>query len=288
MPSIVRVDADKIIYAAGFAVEKRSYHLIQDFEVITMPRATKKAAERFKAEHHPGTPDLVEACTREPVYHSKHIINTTINRIQKHYPKHSLLIYLTACDDSNNFRHALAKTQGYKANRKGMGRPIYYDALREHIMSKYAYKLCDGYEADDAVIMDYEPGDIIAGVDKDLLQFASTQYNYDKGIETIVLPEVGRRNFFHQVMFGDEVDNIPGMRHWCKPRCWGPVKTSKLIADCVLPLEYYHAILEGYKKTIINEEFNEELFNSRFEEQCQLLWLWRHKEDTWDWSKLIG
>jgi hypothetical protein len=283
----VRVDADKIVYSAGFATEKNTFSVIQDFEVTTIPRATEKAAMRFLKENYPTGTHMVRSCTREHVSHSIHIINTTINRIQKRYPDHELIVYLTESTGVYNFRNDIATTLGYKANRKGMSRPIYYEELRRHMLSKFDCIVCNTAEADDWVIVDYEPGDVIAGVDKDLLQFPGVHYNYDKDIEKVVTVEEGNRNFFHQVMYGDEIDNIPGMRHWCKPRAWGPIKTSKLIANCVLPLEYYYAILDGYKKTLINEKFDEDVFRDRFEEQCKLLWLWRYEGDTWNWTKMV-
>lgn len=278
------IDSDKLVYDVCFTTQKSTHFLINDDGTLLIPRKTRSAAMAWckknlmNGEFH----TKIEV---EPLSHALYLIKRRINSIINKYPHHTPELHLTHPDLDQNFRYHVAKTWPYKGNRVDNDRPIHYKDVREYLVNQWNAIVSVGWEADDTVLFNYKEGDIIAGVDKDLFQFPATFYNFDKDEEFTVTPKEGMYNLYVQVIMGDAVDNIPGMRIYCKPRTMGKKTAEKTISPCDTPKECYEAIKALYIKNL-EEEFDEELFRERFKEQCQLLYLMRHKDDTWEWDKI--
>jgi hypothetical protein len=169
------------------------------------------------------------------------------------------------CDDykayitgRGNFRNDIAVTEPYKGNRKDAKRPVHYDAIRTHLQ-RLGAELVEGEEADDAVAIEAtKTGGWIVSIDKDLDQVAGWHYNFVKHEEYYVTEEQGLRNLFTQVLTGDRVDNIIGLKGI------GPKKAEKLLQECKTEKEYYDACLKAYDGNQL-----------RVEENLNLLWLRR-------------
>ena len=58
------------------------------------------------------------------------------------------IVYLTGV---SNFRYEVAKTAGYKANRKDKPRPKYLGLTREYLVNNYEAITSEGEEADDLI-----------------------------------------------------------------------------------------------------------------------------------------
>lgn len=131
-----------------------------------------------------------------------------------------------------NFRYAI--DANYKANRT-QPRPTHYEAIKEHLVSKWGARIAYGMEADDALGINqmkeetsieetgFHIGTVICSIDKDLLQVPGSHYNFVKKEWQWVEPWEGIKWFYKQILIGDTSDNVQG----CKGI--GPVKAGKAI-----------------------------------------------------------
>ena len=126
----------------------------------------------------------------------------------------------------------------------------------------------DGYEADDALGMNQTKDTIICSIDKDLDMIPGNHYNFVKDIHYEVNEDEAIRNFYKQMLTGDRVDNIIGIRGI------GPVKASKLLDTCKTELEMYNVCVKAY-----NDAGEDGV--QRVTENGKLLWLLRTKDQVW-------
>jgi hypothetical protein len=182
------------------------------------------------------------------------------------------IIYMRLkCDDyrawitgKTNFRFEVATTVPYKGNRKDAPKPRHYDALRKHLM-KLGAKMSENEEADDSVgIASTEGNYWIVHVDKDLDQLPGWHYNPVKDEEYYVTEFEGLYSFYKQILTGDRVDNIEGIRGI------GPVKADKILKDCTTEEELYAACIKAYDGN-----------TDRVLENGLLLWLRRKPNQMW-------
>ena len=171
--------------------------------------------------------------------------------------------YLTG---SGNFRNDIARTAPYKGNRTAP-KPKHLQFIRDYLVSAWGFEISEGQEADDSIAIahvanNYES--IIASIDKDFLQLRGNHWNFVKKEMTVVTDEEALLNFYRQVLTGDRVDNIIGLKGI------GPVKADKILAHCESAADMYFACVEAYG----GEE-------SRVIENCRLLWLRREANQLW-------
>lgn len=178
------------------------------------------------------------------------------------------------CDDykgfltgKGNFRVELAKTVPYKGTRP-TEKPIHLQALREHLVSSWGFVVVDGIEADDAVGIEayklHEDESIMVHIDKDLNQFRGHHYNYRKKEKYYVSEFAGWYSFYLQILTGDRIDNIEGLKGI------GPAKGAKILKDCTTVEDLYDAVLKAYDGDTV-----------RVLENGQLLYLQRKEGDVW-------
>lgn len=185
---------------------------------------------------------------------------------------HDVLFFRLECDNyqlyisgKGNYRTDIAKTAPYKGNRKDMKKPVHYEAIRNHLMDMGA-TLVEGMEADDAIAIEATRlGDncIIVSIDKDLDQVKGHHYNFVKNEAYYITEEEGLKNFYKQILTGDRVDNIIGIKG-----C-GPVKAEKLIGPCKTEQEMFDVCVKAYNDNGQNGV-------ERVTENAHLLWLLRH------------
>ena len=166
-----------------------------------------------------------------------------------------------------NFRVELAKTVPYKGTRP-TEKPVHLQALREHLVSSWGFVVVDGIEADDAVGIEAyklpEDETIMVHIDKDLNQFRGHHYNYRKKEKYYVSEFEGWYNFYLQILTGDRIDNIEGLKGI------GPAKGAKILKDCTTVEDLYDAVLKAYDGDTV-----------RVLENGQLLYLQRKEGDVW-------
>jgi hypothetical protein len=170
-------------------------------------------------------------------------------------------------DGSNNFRNAIAKTQPYKGQRKG-DKPVHYEAIRNYLVSSWGAKVETEQEADDAIgIRATELGDdcVICTIDKDLDNIPGHHFNFVKNERCYVTVESALRNFYRQILTGDRIDNVQGLRGI------GPVKADRILGySSLVSSEYYRKVVEAYGGD-----------SQRVIENAQLLWIRTKPGEIW-------
>jgi hypothetical protein len=171
--------------------------------------------------------------------------------------------YLTG---KKNFRNEIAVTAPYKGNRKS-AKPKHYQLLRDYMESAWSFTMIEDQEADDAIgiaAYEMEVGEYcICSIDKDLDMLRGDHYNFVKDERYFITEEEGIKNFYKQLLMGDRVDNIIGIKGI------GTVKAERLLKECKNENEMYLAILEAYDG------------NARVLENGRLLWIRRQPNQLW-------
>lgn len=172
--------------------------------------------------------------------------------------------YLTG---SNNYRKNIAKEAPYKGNRTAP-KPEHYELLREYLVKSWGFEMVEGQEADDAIGIKAYTLDVdeyvIYTIDKDLDMIRGWHYNFNKDLKYEVKEEDTLRWFYKQILTGDRVDNIPGLKGI------GDKKAEKILGDAKLEPELFSAVLAAYNGDI-----------HRMTEMGQLLWIRRKENELW-------
>lgn len=267
---IILLDADMIVCRCGYASERKRW-LYGDGIEFDYKISKSKAINHFKEL---GVEPQDDKWHEEMQYddvgfalgRAKAFLKTIFEELGTDVHKG----FLGTPDDKTLFRHAIAKTQGYKANRKEFKRPFHYQAIREYLLSYYNITQVQGIESDDALAMHQSKDTIIVSIDKDLLQIPGRHYNPIKKSSITISETEGWRNFYRQVLTGDTADNVPGLFRI------GQVTADKILEGCKTHKEMYEACVETYKKRCLKENYEEYL-----KEQINLLYLIRKPNDRW-------
>ena len=172
-------------------------------------------------------------------------------------------------DSESNFRNAIAVTAPYKGNRKA-AKPHHYDLIRDRLLTYWEFHGIIGQEADDSLAQEQtEQGDktVIVSIDKDMLQVPGWHYNFVNRTMRHVCYGVGFKSFCLQMLTGDRVDNIVGLKGV------GPKTANKILEEIhhtELNVLLYEVAAQ-YKK-----HGDTEL--KHFKENAKLLWLRRRKD----------
>lgn len=231
--------------------------------------------------------------------HAKERIDLVISQIIRGAKATDAVLYLTG---KNNFRIDIAKRKGYKGQRVAE-KPFHYYNLKAYLIHEYRAIVCEGYEADDAVcIAQYAAlrtgeGTIICSRDKDVKQCPGWHYSWECGLQPEwgpywvdpqefgkLLPSyypeghklagqmkkllgVGDKWFYAQLLMGDSVDNIPGIKGY------GPAKVFKLLEHIDNEVD----ALGVAKVAYINAYGEIGNWQAELEEQAQLVWMVRER-----------
>ena len=178
------------------------------------------------------------------------------------------VLYLTG---KGNFRNEYAITATYKGNRKDKEKPVHIQALRQHLIKKWAAVVTDNEEADDAIAIAataYGDEAVMVSLDKDFDQIPGWHYNFVKKRRYYVTPEEGLRFFYRQILMGDRIDNIVGIHGI------GDKKSEKILKDCVTEKELYDKCVEMYDDD-----------EDRVIENGRMLWLRRNEGEIWSFNE---
>lgn len=255
------VDADSLVYAAGFASEKRTW-VIVDEDGLVLEELTGSKEEINEKEDSDSIEKMVEP---EPIEAALGNTKSMLNHIIDSSGVDTYELFLT--DSSSNFR--LDIDPEYKANRKYLDKPIWFETIRTYLQKQFNTTMCRGYEADDALAMKRNDG-LIISIDKDLETvpchlFSWATHNKEESYK-IIDEETARWNFWLQTLTGDKADNIHGVKGI------GPKKAERILAGCTSDREYYDTVLQYYD----DEE--------RLIKNCRLLYLLRSETDYFEVS----
>lgn len=272
------IDGDILLYKAGFACEYRSFLVFDSEDKLLYEGSTRKDASSFAAEY----PEETRIEVRQNLYDNVDpalLLSSILNKITTNLQTEDIHIYLTNKDINKNFRYKADPE--YKQNRKGMLKPLMYDTTRDILLTKYNAEEVEGIEADDALgKKGKEEGAIICSIDKDLLQVPGTHYNIDSGeIINVTNPGslfldihvqnngkklrkisgYGERWFWAQMLLGDRVDNIPGIKGY------GDVKVYNTLSEVSIT-KISKVVLKIYEDNLPSN-----LFKKRFTLNKKLL-----------------
>jgi hypothetical protein len=192
------IDADPIVYRAGFAAEAHDYHIIFEgpdgevHEVYFKGKEDEKGkwvtagAQMRKWLKQGGHEDVCilskeMIVTPEPVEHCLNIVRQEVEGIAAACARKlcvdveelNIHIILSGPD---NFRDKIAKQRPYKGNRPEAHKPYHYQAIRDYLTGRWNARVVSGREADDECsILAWKAWHddekfIVATIDKDLDQ----------------------------------------------------------------------------------------------------------------------
>lgn len=268
------VDGDVLIYKGAFAAEIRRYR-------VTLPDNTELDFDyKAEADEYLNTAPAGAVLSKVTSYKeeglARYYTRLAIEKIFKHFPGMPYTVYITS-PGGVNYRYKAAQTVGYKNNRPE--RPKYYDVCREYLTNYYNVVVCKRCEADDAVaIKATELGDkcIIAHIDKDINQVPGTHYHIDRE-ETYFISEIeGMRNLYAQILSGDKIDTIPGMKHLCPLRTCGDEQIKRLLGGATTEYQLFARTYRHVKKLT---KITKDEYRKYFKEQMELLYLPRTKDE---------
>jgi 5'-3' exonuclease len=240
------IDADILQYRCGFA-------------------ADSQMRKRFRDEN----PDITEDELAEALAATDYVayalgnVKSVLHEVMSKYGK-SYRAFLTG---SGNFREAEATLLPYKGNRDPSHKPKYYREIKDYLIDVWGAEVINGREADDALGCEQwkhrDKSTIIVTIDKDLDQIPGWHYNFSKDILYDVSYHDANRFFFRQMLEGDRVDNIPGIKGI------GPKKADKILEDNPSLEKLRCAVVLKYK-----EQYGEN-WEQAYTEVAKLLWIQR-------------
>ena len=136
------------------------------------------------------------------------MVDTTITNILVGSNSNDFTIFLTG---EQNFREQLYSE--YKANRKNVKRPYYYQVIKDHFINAYYATVIHGIEADDAMGLAQDDDTIIVSIDKDMKTIPGWHMNLETFQKSQITDYNALVNFYEQIITGDRTDNIPGLYH---------------------------------------------------------------------------
>lgn len=232
--SVVIVDADPIIYGAGFASQESTYEYIleKDGKLHQETFSDGNVARKFIKDNGFEVVDRTVHVEAKPEGFARQCAKTQLDSIIRRccdelgVTDAQVEMYLSGPD---NYRYKLATIAPYKGDRPPP--PIHYQVLRDYLTGRWNAVVVSGCEADDKVSIrsrelasDGTPF-VLATIDKDLDQVPGLHYGYKDKVFYTVSPEEAELVFWTQCISGDSTDNIPG--------CYkiGTAKAEKLIAQ---------------------------------------------------------
>lgn len=275
MPRRAIVDADLIVFRAGFGAEPTEYKVVHAAETtgemvsVWFKSAKEAKAYREKQQERGVTCDTEKHTRPEPVANALANARNIVEYISRTLGNPPMTLVLSG---DTNFRNDIWQSKEYKGHRKEVKRPTHEQALRKYLRSNWETVISDGEEADDVVgimVTEDPEGTTCVSADKDLNMIPGFHYNFVKETYYYVTPLEGVRNFYGQLLCGDATDNIPGL-----PGV-GPVKAENHL-DASTPEAWGAMALTLYEKAFGADEGKTVMI-----ENAQLLWIRRAPGEIW-------
>lgn len=247
----MNIDADGLVYRAAFSVQTRGYIGYKDGKPSTF--AGKKKDIEEEVDELVSYAAVDEDDVQEAIYNFNSMLRGILNKFNTQVYK----LFLTG---KGNYRNDIYAQ--YKEGRAP--RPILYEVVRQYAEADQYSVVSEGEEADDMLGYSQSHDTVICSIDKDLLMIPGYHYNYVTGKVQEIDRATAIRNFYTQLLTGDNVDNIPGLQGI------GPAKAKKALQDCETEEDMYQVVLNMY-----DQDKDTVLRNGR------LLWIRRKPEELW-------
>lgn len=156
-------------------------------------------------------------------------------------------------DDFDNYRKRLLPS--YKANRKGVVRPVLLYDMKDWLASRYEFDRRPGLEADDVMgilATQDAPGErrCIVSIDKDMACVPGWLFNPDKDKKPRrISPVDADRWFMRQALTGDPVDGYKGC-----PKVGPKSPYVQRIMEAETRAEMWEIVLEAYESRGLTPE----------------------------------
>jgi len=288
------IDADGIVFAAGFAAERMMYRVrfLKDDTYDWLSSADfryKKDVDKFllEQEFEEGEYEIVKWREPEPVANALANARNMLNGVLESLHSTRCELYLTG---DGNFRYDIATIQPYKGNRKDAVRPMHEPAIREYMIQHWNAITIDGQEADDAVsIRQIMLGDrsCIVSADKDLDMVPGWHSKIRKCELYYVTEDEGMYHFYWQLLRGDPTDHIqgvPGIGAAYAKRDLPDVGASEqeLFEAAYRCYETYHKERAAEGAITLTAEELDTGIRAAMRENGRLLWMRRELEEMWE------
>jgi len=257
----VGIDSDILVYQAAFAVEARGYI---GYDVDDNPVEFSK----YKKNITTARIEPYSAVEEDDIETSYNIYDAKVRTAIRRTGATSCTTYLTG---KGNFRNDLYDL--YKSTR-GV-KPLLYKIIRSYIEMQPSTVVVNGQEADDALsIAQYKDPKhhCIATIDKDLLMVAGHHYHLNKDTLTYVTKEEGIKSFYKQILTGDKVDDITGIKGI------GPKKAEKIIDHLETEYEMWEEVLVHWENFLMDMKEGVEDIVIR---NARLLWMRSYEGEMW-------
>lgn len=217
------------------------------------------------------------ALKRTSKQNTEYLAGKAIHDVMEATKASSYMLYFTG---SNNFRKEI--NPNYKANRKDVQLPEFYQAAKEYLMTHYDFEIAHGCEADDllgiaqtqALRSEHQTDNtIICSLDKDLQQIPGWHYSWklthggevvrDERIWEVEKLEA-TQFLYKQMLIGDNTDNIFGV-----PRI-GKIKAAEIIDPIDTEAEMLYTVRQMYDD------------DGRFLMNARCLHIWQELGIMWD------
>jgi hypothetical protein len=275
------IDGDPIVYAAGFSGQKTIYEAIGFKDGLPISMGEHQFDTAGSAKYwieNLADKDLEWEMARtvhpDPLSHVLHKVKLQMQVIIGLKDVTSNVVYLSPIGPI--FRHTIYPE--YKANRKDIAKPIYYQEIRDYLRKQWKATVVEGYEADDMLGIEQctaTEETIICSTDKDLDMIPGWHYNYGRNEQYFIDHEVSTRNFYSQLLIGDRVDNIPGC-----PGI-GVVKAERELEGAKGDREYYFRCLNAYYRSYGGKLTDVEVKDT-MHRNARLLWILRAHDAHWE------
>jgi len=192
--------------------------------------------------------------------------------------------YVMALGGPDNFRNDLYSEYKASASRvkSKSSKPDWFNDLKSWIVEEYEYAvLSDNCEADDLVRiwhLELESAGMpycVVTVDKDLDCCFGNHYNPRTKQIYQVTKEYAMRFYWKQLLMGDSVDNIPGIKGI------GPKKADRMLEGINGRLGLKQAVCRAYHNAYGDDGFAHMLLNGK------LLHMWRKIDDHFKIGKEV-
>ena len=250
------IDADIILYSAS--ADKTFYTCCG-----SVPFQYKKDMVNYCHDMNLPMEFIEKTITPEPLSFCLHTIKSMIKNIMDKTGASSYRGFLTG---KGNYREDIDSRCPYKGQRSP-DKPTHFYAARDYLITQYGAETIDGAEADDAMGWNQTDNTIILTLDKDLDQIKGKHFNWTKDKLYEVTQDEADRFLYHQILTGDNVDNIKGIKGV------GPKTAEKLLQDAATIEEMYTICLEQYEQA--GMDYYDLLENGN------LLWIQRSPNQHW-------
>lgn len=263
---IALIDGDIVLYNAGFAVDKRYY------KVGSSTFYSANDAKNYIAVHG-GEMELVREPS-PPAYYFQ-AVNTKITSILDATQASDYMLFLS---DDKNFRREKVTNINYKGTRNPDHKPLLLDEIKAYMFDTWQAQSREYLEADDCLgIYQSENDTIICTTDKDLNMIPGWHYNWNHKLSYHVNELEADTFFYTQLLMGDRVDNIPGLKGI------GPKKAAKILQGSTTRKEMHETTRQAYIKA---HQGDEEVAENWMQDNGTLLWILR-EEDVFFCAKEI-